>query len=147
MNQRVLVTGAASGIGLEIARAFSNDGGRVFITDINEQALAAAQQSVPGLLTGVCDNSKRADIDAMVPAAVNALAGKDAMRRFEWDAPGSFFAEGRARRNALVAQHGKLDPILGDLLREEWRQNGLRHVAVAIPLAWCGAWVSGIWSF
>ncbi len=79
MNQRVLVTGAASGIGLEIARSFSNDGGRVFITDINEQALAAAQQSVPGLLTGVCDNSKRADIEAMVPAAVNALGGLDVL--------------------------------------------------------------------
>ena len=43
MSQRVLVTGAASGIGLEIARAFSTAGALVFITDINEQALEAAQ--------------------------------------------------------------------------------------------------------
>jgi NAD(P)-dependent dehydrogenase (short-subunit alcohol dehydrogenase family) len=52
MSQRVLVTGAASGIGLEIARAFTSAGGKVFITDINEQALGAARQEVPGLLTG-----------------------------------------------------------------------------------------------
>ena len=80
------------------------------------------------------------------PLAVNALAGDGAMSRFEWDAPGSFFAEGRARRNALTAQHQKLDPIMSGLLRDELSQNGWRHVAVAIPLAWCGAWVSGPWS-
>jgi NAD(P)-dependent dehydrogenase (short-subunit alcohol dehydrogenase family) len=79
MSQRVLVTGAASGIGLEIARAFSAAGARVFITDINEQALAAAQKKLPGLLTGVCDNSKRTDIEAMVPAAVEALGGLDVL--------------------------------------------------------------------
>lgn len=72
---RVLVTGAASGIGVEIARAFSTAGAQVFITDINEQALAAAQQSAAGLLTGVCDKARRADIEAMVPAAVDALGG------------------------------------------------------------------------
>src|SRR5687768_17356485 len=79
MSQRVLVTGAASGIGLEIARAFSVTGAKVFITDINEQALAAAQKDVSGLLTGVCDNSKRADIERMVPAAIAALGGIDVL--------------------------------------------------------------------
>lgn len=79
MSQRVLVTGAASGIGLEIARAFSTAGARVFITDINEQALAAAQKEVPGLLTDVCDNSKRDDIESMVPTAVEALGGLDVL--------------------------------------------------------------------
>lgn len=39
MSQRVLITAAASGIGLEIARAFSAAGANVFITDINAQAL------------------------------------------------------------------------------------------------------------
>lgn len=71
-------TGAASGIGLEIARAFSTAGARVFITDINEAALMAARKIVPELLTGMCDNSKRADIEAMVPAVV-ALGGLDVL--------------------------------------------------------------------
>jgi NAD(P)-dependent dehydrogenase (short-subunit alcohol dehydrogenase family) len=39
MTQKVLVTAAASGIGLEIARAFSAAGAKVFITDINTQTL------------------------------------------------------------------------------------------------------------
>ena len=55
MNQRVLITAAASGIGLEIARAFSEAGAKVFITDINLQALVAAQKAIPGLLTRVCE--------------------------------------------------------------------------------------------
>jgi NAD(P)-dependent dehydrogenase (short-subunit alcohol dehydrogenase family) len=79
MSQRVLVTGAASGIGLEIARAFAEAGATVFITDINAQALSTARKEIPGLLTGVCDNSKRADIEAAVPAAVEALGGLDVL--------------------------------------------------------------------
>jgi NAD(P)-dependent dehydrogenase (short-subunit alcohol dehydrogenase family) len=50
MVQKVLITAAASGIGLEIARAFSSAGAKVFITDINEQAIAAAKKEIPGLL-------------------------------------------------------------------------------------------------
>lgn len=79
MSQKVLITAAASGIGLEIARAFSAAGGKVFITDINTQALEAVKKEMPGLMTKACDNSKRADIEAMVPAAVEALGGLDVL--------------------------------------------------------------------
>src|SRR5947208_12902070 len=79
MSQRVLVTAAASGIGLEIARAFSSSGAKVFITDINRDALAAAEKELPGLMSTVCDNSKRSDIEAMVPTAVKALNGIDVL--------------------------------------------------------------------
>jgi len=79
MSQKVLITAAASGIGLEIARAFSSAGGKVFITDINTQALEAVKKEMPGLMTKACDNSKRADIEAMVPAAVEALGGLDVL--------------------------------------------------------------------
>ena len=73
MGQKVLITAAASGIGLEIARAFVAAGATVFITDINAQAIDAAKKEIPGLLATLCDNSKRSDIEAMVPAAVKAL--------------------------------------------------------------------------
>ena len=43
----VLVTGAASGIGLEIARQFIAEGATVIGTDINEQALSAASAANP----------------------------------------------------------------------------------------------------
>jgi hypothetical protein len=80
------------------------------------------------------------------PASVTALAGPDAMARFEWDVPGSFFEQGRARREALVKAHGRLDPIIGDLMRSEIAREGWRHVATSVPLSWCGLWVAGLWS-
>src|SRR6516165_1995129 len=79
MGQKVLITAAASGIGLEIARAFVSAGATVFISDINTQAIDAAKKEIPGLLSSLCDNSKRSDIEAMVPAAVKALGGLDVL--------------------------------------------------------------------
>ena len=79
MPQRVLITAAASGIGLAIARAFSAIEAKVFITDINAQALEMAKREMPGVVTRVCDNSKQADIEAMVPSAVEALGGLDVL--------------------------------------------------------------------
>jgi NAD(P)-dependent dehydrogenase (short-subunit alcohol dehydrogenase family) len=66
MSQKVLITAAASGIELEIALAFSAAGAKVFIADINTQAPAAAKKEIPGVLTKVCDNSKRTEIEAMI---------------------------------------------------------------------------------
>jgi NAD(P)-dependent dehydrogenase (short-subunit alcohol dehydrogenase family) len=79
MGQKVLITAAASGIGLEIARAFVSAGATVFISDINTQAIDAAKKEIPGLLSSLCDNSKRSDIEAMVPAAVKAIGGLDVL--------------------------------------------------------------------
>src|SRR5207253_5644154 len=42
-------------------------------------ALEAAKKEIPGLMTQMCDNSKRADIETMVPAAVEALGGLDVL--------------------------------------------------------------------
>jgi hypothetical protein len=80
------------------------------------------------------------------PAAVDRFAGPDVMARFTWSHQGSFFELGRARRVALVEAHTRLDPIMGELTREEMRQDWWRHLATSIPLAWCGLWVAGIWS-
>jgi NAD(P)-dependent dehydrogenase (short-subunit alcohol dehydrogenase family) len=79
MSQKVLITAAASGIGLEIARAFLAANAKVFITDINAGALETAAKELPGVMKGVCDNSKRADIEAMIPTAVGALGGLDVL--------------------------------------------------------------------
>lgn len=80
------------------------------------------------------------------PALVNRFAGDDAMARFQWNHTGSFFELGRGRRNALIETHKRLDPIIGDLVRTEMQRDGWRYVATSIPLAWCGLWVSDIWS-
>ena len=79
------------------------------------------------------------------PALVSRLAGPDAMARFEWDHPGSFFQTGRASRDALVKANTRLDPVMGEVLRAEYEKHGLRHLLTTIPLAWCGLWVAQWW--
>jgi hypothetical protein len=80
-------------------------------------------------------------VPAIGAPIVDALFGADAMRRFHYDQNGSFFEVGRAARNALMAAGGKLDPVIGGVIREELRQNWWRYLLVIIPLAWCGMWV------
>jgi hypothetical protein len=80
------------------------------------------------------------------PALVDKLFGADAMHRFKWDEPGTFFALGRGRRNVLVAEHHRLDPIIMGEVRDEMARNGWRYLATMIPLAWCGLWIGGLWA-
>jgi len=75
---------------------------------------------------------------------VERLAGPDAVSRFDWRDPKGFFGEGRARRLALVAQHGRLDPVIGALAREELRTHWWRYLLTTLPLAWCGLWIGGL---
>ncbi len=79
MSQKVLVTAGATGIGREFVRAFAATGARVFVCDIDARALDALAREVKGLVTGICDNSRRSDIEAMVPAAAKALGGLDVL--------------------------------------------------------------------
>ena len=79
MVQRVLITAGAAGIGREFARAFAANGGKVFVCDVDEGALAALAEEIPGVTARRCDMSKRAEIEAMVPAAVEALGGLDVL--------------------------------------------------------------------
>jgi NAD(P)-dependent dehydrogenase (short-subunit alcohol dehydrogenase family) len=77
--QRVLITAAASGIGREMVRAFAATGAKIFICDIDGAALEALRAEVPGLGTTVCDMASRAQIEKMVPQAVQALGGLDVL--------------------------------------------------------------------
>jgi NAD(P)-dependent dehydrogenase (short-subunit alcohol dehydrogenase family) len=79
MDQRVLVTAGGSGIGKEIARAFAAKGATVGVCDIDPKALETAAKEVPGLITLVCDVSKRAEIERMVASAVDELGGLDVL--------------------------------------------------------------------
>jgi len=71
------------------------------------------------------------------------VQGADSMHRFMFHTRGSFFHSGRERRDALIEQNGKLDPLIGQLIRDEMARNWLRYLLVNIPLAWCGMWPGG----
>lgn len=81
------------------------------------------------------------------PPLVAAMAGPDAMNRFEWNKPGSFFETGRAERLKLLATYRKLDPVFGGIFRDEMSRNGWRHIASSLPLAWCGLWIGGWFAY
>jgi hypothetical protein len=66
--------------------------------------------------------------------------GADSMHRFVFHTPGSFFHTGRDRRDALVEEFGRLDPLIGGIIRDEMRERWWRYLLVGIPLAWCGMW-------
>ncbi|MDX1482552.1 MAG: SDR family oxidoreductase [Woeseiaceae bacterium] len=61
----VLVTGAASGIGLTIAREFAAKGCRVHVCDESRDAIDAMADSDPGIGTTLCDVSDVRAVDAL----------------------------------------------------------------------------------
>ena len=77
--QRVLITAGAGGIGREIARAFTAQGGKVYVSDIDEAALTAIRKDIPGITAAHCDMASRTAIERMVPEAVAALGGLDVL--------------------------------------------------------------------
>jgi NAD(P)-dependent dehydrogenase (short-subunit alcohol dehydrogenase family) len=60
-------------------RAFASNGAKVFVSDIDAEGLDALSGEIKGVMTKVCDNSKRSDVEALVPAAVKALGGLDVL--------------------------------------------------------------------
>src|SRR5690348_8372743 len=79
MSQRVLITAGAAGIGREFARAFAGKGAKVFVCDIDEKALSAIGKEIPGITARRCDMVNRAEIERMVPEAVEVLGGLDVL--------------------------------------------------------------------
>ncbi|WP_191579069.1 SDR family oxidoreductase [Achromobacter insolitus] len=65
---RVLVTAGAQGIGLAIARRFVDAGADVHICDVDEEALKAAQESLPALSVSRMDVSEETQVLAMFEA-------------------------------------------------------------------------------
>jgi 3-oxoacyl-[acyl-carrier protein] reductase len=74
-----VITGAASGFGRGIAELFAAEGARVIIADINGDGAAEVARVIGGdkAASTATDVTKRADVEAMVTAAVSRFGGLD----------------------------------------------------------------------
>ncbi|PRY06891.1 SDR family oxidoreductase [Paraburkholderia sp. BL25I1N1] len=74
---RVLISGAAAGIGAAIAQAFLDVGANVYICDVDSAAIDRAKTAHPQLHAGVADVSDSAQVDRIIDDARAKLGGLD----------------------------------------------------------------------
>ncbi|WP_042263344.1 SDR family oxidoreductase [Paraburkholderia heleia] len=76
---RVLISGAASGIGAAIADAFVQTDAHVYVCDVDPAAIESARQRSPKLHAGVADVGDRDQVDAVIDDARAKLGGLDVL--------------------------------------------------------------------
>jgi hypothetical protein len=72
--------------------------------------------------------------------------GPETMERFVYYSSKSFFHVGRAHRDRLVEAHDRLDPLIGELIRNEMRDRGWWHLLSACPWAGAECGSEGTWA-
>ncbi len=75
-GRRILVTGAASGMGLAIARMFAEEGASMALLDLNEAGAQATAQDIGASGFG-CDVADRAAVNAVVGRVAEEMGGID----------------------------------------------------------------------
>ncbi|MCC6947247.1 MAG: SDR family NAD(P)-dependent oxidoreductase [Bradyrhizobiaceae bacterium] len=124
-GRTAVVTGAASGIGLGMARTFAKHGMRVVLSDIHGERLEAALANVRGLgakaIAVPADVSRRAEVQKIADAALN-----------------EFGAIHVACNNAGITIHGK---SVWEVTPEEWdwisgvNLHGVMHgIQIFLPI-------------
>lgn len=79
-GKRVLVTGAARGLGLAVATLFVQRGAQVALTDIDEEAVTAAAKELGDEAIALhCDVTSSASFQAAIDATVSAFGGLDVL--------------------------------------------------------------------
>ncbi|OLL30956.1 3-oxoacyl-[acyl-carrier-protein] reductase [Burkholderia sp. SRS-W-2-2016] len=76
---RVLISGAAAGIGAAIAQAFLDVDANVYVCDVDPAAIEKAKSANPRLHVGVADVSDREQVDRVIDDAGNKLGGLDVL--------------------------------------------------------------------
>src|SRR5436305_14336296 len=77
-GKAALVTGAASGLGLAIARAFAREGARVCLADVNAKGVEAAAKEISGLPVTM-DVTDERQVEAGVKTCASELGSVDIM--------------------------------------------------------------------
>lgn len=122
----VIISAAASGIGLAMARGLHADGWRVYLCDQDQAALAALEQTDPGLIAHRCD-----------------VSDAQAVERFFADVAADLRECGTDGIDVLINNAGIAGPtaLLEDQPVDAWHQtidvnlNGMFHMTrAAIPL-------------
>lgn len=75
-GRRILITGAARGMGLAIAELFASEGAALALLDLNGDGVRPAADAIGAVGFG-CDVSDRAAVNATVASAAAALGGID----------------------------------------------------------------------
>jgi 3-oxoacyl-[acyl-carrier protein] reductase len=82
-GQAAIVTGAAQGIGLAIARVFAGHGARLVLADINEEAVTATAKEFAASGTEVipvrCDVTDEADVERLIAECARVLGSVDVL--------------------------------------------------------------------
>ncbi len=77
MARRVVLTGAASGIGLVMAKRFSDLGDQVALCDSSPANLAAAQEALPNAITALADVTDEDQMQHFFAQVTERFAGVD----------------------------------------------------------------------
>jgi 3-hydroxybutyrate dehydrogenase len=82
-NKVLLITGAAQGIGYEIGKSFAENGGKVFLTDLQEEAVEKAAVSLRDLgyeASGLkCDVTNEMEIEQAIAKCVEEFGRVDVL--------------------------------------------------------------------
>ncbi len=82
-GKRIIVTGAGSGFGAAIAQRFADEGGRVLLSDINSDSVAAVAADITAAggecMTNVCNVAEESQVGNMIAAAVEGFGGVDVL--------------------------------------------------------------------
>src|SRR6185295_18428117 len=82
-NRTAFITGAASGLGAEIARAFAREGARVFVTDVDGEGAERVARECAGITAGArsarCDVSDSSSVGAAFRSFDDALGALDVL--------------------------------------------------------------------
>ncbi len=76
---RVVVTAGASGIGLETARAFLEEGAHVAVCDVDPAAVAALGDTDPDIIAALADVTNRPVIAGFISEAAERMGGLDVL--------------------------------------------------------------------